>query len=288
MTDVARSGAEVLAVVDRWGADFAAVAVVDLAAGRVLGRHGDTTHVVRVASITKLATAWAVLLAVEEGATALDEPLGPPGSTVAHLLAHAGGYDFESDRVLAAPGTRRIYSNTGYRLLADHVAERTGIPFAEYLAEGVLEPLGMGASELRGGAEKDLHSHVEDLVRLASELHRPRILDPGTAAAAVTCRFPGLAGVLPGWGRQDPCDWGYGPELRGTKDPHWSGGTAPPGTYGHFGGSGTFLWVDPVADLACVVLTDREFDDWAVAAWPPFSDAVRSAFGGDRTAGLLS
>jgi CubicO group peptidase (beta-lactamase class C family) len=264
-----------LGTVDHWGASFAAAAV---AVGERTDRHGDTGHVVRVASITKLVTAWAVLLAVEEGATDLAAPLGPPESTVRHLLSHAGGYDFDTDTVLAAPGTRRIYSNTGYELLARHVAEVTGIPFDQYVADGVLEPLGMTSSELRGSAAKDLWSDVEDLLRLAAELQAPQVLHPTTAAQARTCQFPTLAGVLPGWGRQDPCEWGLGPELRGTKSPHWSGSTAPAGTYGHFGGSGTFLWIDPDRGLSCVVLTDREFGDWSVAAWPPFSDSVRAFY----------
>ena len=41
--------------------------------------------------------------------------------------------------------------------------------------------------------------------------------------------------------------------------------------------AGTFLWVDPEVDLACVVLSDREFDDWALEAWPRLSDAVLAA-----------
>ena len=240
--------------------------------------HGDTTHVVRVASITKLATAWAALLAVEEGAVGLDDPVGPPGATVAHLLCHASGLDFETDTVLAPPGRRRIYSNTGYELLADHVARGAGIPFPDYLAEGVLAPLGMTGSELRGSPARDLWSNVDDVLRLAAELRAPTVLHPDTADAARSPQLPDLVGVLPGWGRQDPCWWGYGPELRATKDPHWTGSTAPARTYGHFGGAGTFVWTDPEADLTCVVLTDREFDDWAVAAWPLFSDAVRATY----------
>lgn len=264
-----------LAGVDDWGADWAAAG----ASGPegVLGRHGDTRRVVRVASLTKLVTAWAVLVAVEEGAVSLDDPLGPPGSSVAHLLCHAGGWDFDSDRVLAAPGTRRIYSNTGYDALAAHVEAATGIPFAEYLHEAVLAPLGMQASALEGSAAKDLHSDVDDLLALIGELREPRLLAPSTADAARSVQMPGLAGVLPGWGRQDPCDWGWGPELRGTKDPHWSGASAEPGTFGHFGGSGTLLWVDPGTGLGCVALSDRPFDTWAVTAWPRFSDAVRAA-----------
>ncbi len=266
-----------LDALDDWGAAFTAGAV--LRGGVVVARHGDPERVVRIASITKLVTAWAVLLATEEGAFGLDDPLGPPGSTVRHLLAHAGGLDFDSDRVLAPPGTRRIYSNTGYELLGAHLTDRTGIAVAEYLADGVLGPLGMVRSELRGSCAAHLVSCVEDLTLLACELRSPTLLHPSTAAVATTLQFPGLAGVLPGWGRQDPCDWAGGAELRGAKSPHWTGATAPPTTFGHFGGSGTFLWVDPVADVACVVLTDRGFGDWAVAAWPPLSDAVRAAYG---------
>ena len=79
---------------------------------------------------------------------------------------------------------------------------------------------------------------------------------------------------MPGFGRVDPCDWGLGFELKGTKSPHWTGTTNSPETFGHFGGSGTFLWVDPVAGVAAAALTDRDFDSWAKEMWPPFADAV--------------
>ena len=274
--DDPRHGAEPLAMVDDWGAGVATAAAVDATGG--VHRHGDTTQVVRIASVTKLCTAWATLVAVEEGAIALSDPLGPAGSTVRHLLCHASGLDFDTDAVIAPPGRRRIYSNTGYDLLAEQVGAASGIPFADYLAEAVLAPLGMRSSELRGSAAKDLHSNVEDLLAFSDELVHPRLLHPDTAAAALAPQFPELAGVLPGWGPQDPCPWGLGPELRGTKSPHWTGTTAAPGTYGHFGGSGTLFWIDPVAGVRCIALSDREFDSWAVEAWPPFSDAVRAAY----------
>lgn len=265
-----------LAAIDDWECGFAAAGVAR--AGSVVATHGDTSGVVRIASITKLLTAWAALLAVEEGATSLDAPLGPPGSTLRHLLCHAGGYDFDTPTVLAPPGTRRIYSNVGYDDVARHVEHVTGFRFAEYLHEGVLAPLGMDSTTLRGSAAKDLWSNVDDLLRFAAETRAPTLLHPTTVHTALAPCFAGLDGVLPGWGVKRPCWWGLGPELRGDKLPHWSGATASPRTYGHFGGSGTFLWVDPEADVACVVLTDREFGDWAVATWPPFSDEVRAAF----------
>jgi len=269
-----------LAEIDGWGAGHAAAATRDVAG--VVRSHGDTDHRFAIASVTKLATAFAVLVAIEEGAVTSADPAGPPGSTVHHLLCHASGLDFDSDRIMAAPGTRRIYSNTGYEALAAHLEQRAGMPFAEYLHEAVLAPLAMADSTLQGSPASGMVSTVTDLVRLAAEMQRPTLVDPSTWADATTAQFPELAGVLPGWGRQDPCPWGLGPELRGAKSPHWTGSTAAPSTYGHFGASGTFLWVDPVAGLACVTLTDRPFGAWAVDAWPGFSDRVRAAGGDDR------
>jgi len=267
---------DVLEQIDGWGATNATAVVSDRRG--VLDRHGDTSHVYAVASLTKLATALATLVAVEEGAVALDDAAGPQGATLRHLLCHASGLDFDSDRVLAAPGTRRIYSNTGYEQLAAHVAQRSGIAFEEYLHDAVLAPLAMSGAELRGSPAKDLHANADDLTRFAAEMLDPQLIHDSTWAEATRPQFPELAGVLPGWGRQDPCPWGLGPELRGTKSPHWTGATAAPDTFGHFGGSGTFLWVDPGRGLACLVLTDRAFGDWAVGVWPDFSDLVRSRF----------
>lgn len=263
--------------IDSWQASFAAAAVLDRSG--TLATHGDLDARVQIASVTKLLSAIAVLVAVEEGTVGLEDPVGQPGCTLRHLLCHAGGYGFDTPAVIAEPATRRIYSNTGYELLARHLEERSGLAFGRYLAEAVLEPLGMGASVLRGSPAKDLWSSVADLVTFAAELLTPRLLAPSTMQRFCTPELPDLAGVLPGWGRQEPCPWGLGAEVKGAKDPHWTGATAEPGTFGHFGGSGTFLWVDPGRGLACVVLTDRAFGEWAVRAWPGFSDAVRADFG---------
>ncbi len=244
----------------------------------VVHRHGDTTAVVPVASVTKLATALAVLLAVEEGAVRLDDAAGPPGSTVAHLLCHASGLDVEEPTVRAAPGEKRIYSNAGYDALAEVIGQRTGIAFADYLAEGILGPLGMDRARLAGSAARDLHASVEDVLALAAEWRTPRLLHVDTVQAARRVHLPDLAGVLPGWGPQAPCPWGLGPEVRGHKSPHWTGETAGPDTYGHFGAGGSFVWIDPAAAVTCVVVADRPFGGWARDAWPGFSDAVRSSY----------
>jgi CubicO group peptidase (beta-lactamase class C family) len=262
---------EALRQIDGWGANHAAAVV--LRGGVVDSEHGPREHVFRWASITKLLTAYSALIAAEEGVIDLDEPAGPEGSTVRHLLAHASGLPFQEGGPTSRVGQRRVYSNVGYELLAEHIAARAEMPFGEYLAAGVLRPLGMGA-ELRGSAAADLHGTLDDLAAFARELQRPTLIAPETLVEATTVQFPGLAGVLPDFGRFDPLDWGLGFELRDAKDPHWTGTRASPRTFGHFGGSGTFVWVDPGVDVALGVLTDREFDEWAKEAWPELSDAV--------------
>jgi CubicO group peptidase (beta-lactamase class C family) len=246
-----------------------------------LGLTGDADRVTRIASVGKLLVGLAALVAVEEGTVDLDEPAGPEGSTVRHLLAHASGLAFDSDRAIAPPGRRRIYSNTGIERFADHLAAGAGMPFEEYLRLGVLEPLGMSHTELRGSPAHALWSTVSDLLAFSRELLRPTLVAAETLADATRPHFPDLAGVLPDMGRFDPNPWGLTFEIRDAKEPHWTGRRNSPDTFGHFGGSGSFLWVDPEAGLATVALADRDFGPWALEAWPEFSDAVLERYDRD-------
>jgi CubicO group peptidase (beta-lactamase class C family) len=266
---------DVLHSIDEWGAPHAAAALVG--PDGVVAQHGDVEHVFRWASVTKLATALAVLVAVDDDLIGLDEPAGPPGSTVRHLLAHASGLSFEGSMTIAAPGTRRIYSNAGFDVLGSLLEARVGGAYVDVLTARVLEPLGMRATTLDGRPSQGLHGPLRDPVALARELLRPTLVRPETMALATTVAFPGLKGLLPGVGTFDPLDWGLGFELRDAKIPHWTGSRNTPGTFGHFGGSGTFIWVDAAIDGALVCLTDREYGPWALDAWPAFSDSVISA-----------
>jgi CubicO group peptidase (beta-lactamase class C family) len=216
------------------------------------------------------------MVAVEEGTVGLDDPVGQPGCTLRHLLAHAGGYPTDGSEPIAAPARRRIYSNSGLELAAAAIEARAGMAFAAYLADAVLTPLGMTGSRLVGSPASGMVATVADLSRLLAELQRPALLSAGGANDAVTIQFPDLSGIVPGVGRFDPCPWGLGIEIRGAKSPHWTGTTNSPATFGHFGASGTMLWVDPVARCGLVALTDRRFDDWpdALERWRQLSDAV--------------
>src|SRR4249920_1983736 len=233
--------------VDDWPAETVAVGV--LRDGETLATHGPLDRVFRWASVTKLVTTLATLVAAEEGTVDLDEPAGPPGSTVRHLLSHASGLPFDGSTPLARPGQRRIYSNTGFEVLAATVAQRAEMPFVEYLEAAVIEPLGL-AAELRGSPAAGLYGTLDDLLRFGAEVQRPTLVAAETLAEATTVQFPGLNGVLPDVGRMEPNDWGLGFELRNAKEPHWTGTRNSQHTYGHFGGSGSFLWLDPEPGLA--------------------------------------
>ena len=253
------------------------VSAADLRAGDVNATVGDPTRVQRLASISKPISAWAILVAVEEGIVTLDQPVGQSGCTLRHLLAHAGGYPFEGAEPIAPPELTRTYSNSGFSLAAQTVENAAGIAFADYLHEAVFAPLAMTSSVLRGSAARGVRSNLDDTCRFVAEVMRPTLLHESTATDAQRTHFPTLAGMVPGVGRYTQCPWGLGFEVRGDKSPHWTGTTNSPRTVGHFGGAGTMFWVDPDRDLALVALADRDFDEWADTAlrvWPELSDAV--------------
>lgn len=262
---------DALRQIDEWDVPFAAAGVTR-SDGTVAVR-GDTRRVVRLASVSKPVTALAVLVAAEEGVLDLDEPAGPPGATVRHLLAHASGLPFDGGAPIAPPGRRRIYSNEGFAVLGAVLEARAEMPFAGYVRAAVCEPLAIGLDP-DGHPGAGMHASLEDVLALGRELLGPTLIAPETLAEMTAVQFPGLDGVLPDFGRFTPLDWGLGVELKDGKEPHWTGTRSSARTFGHFGGSGTFLWVDPDAGIACGCLTTREFGDWAKESWPRLSDAV--------------
>src|SRR5207253_8972786 len=154
---------DALRQVEGWPAPHAAVGLTR--AAEVIATHGDPSRVFRWASVTKPVTALAALVAAEEGTIDLDEPAGPEGSTVRHLLAHASGLPFEAGGPTSRVGHRRIYSNAGFEALADHVGARAEMPFADYLSDAVIRPLGMRA-KLAGSPASGLSGSLADLLLL--------------------------------------------------------------------------------------------------------------------------
>jgi CubicO group peptidase (beta-lactamase class C family) len=275
-----------LHLVTDWPVDHVAAAIVRVNAVRhdtvdTADSIGDTERVYRLASLSKPMTAWAVMVAVEEGTLELDAPLRhvltAEGATLRHLLSHASGFGFDGDQPVARIEQRRMYSNTGIECAARELAAAAEMPFEQYLDEAVFTPLGMSRAQLHGSPAHAIHGSLDDVIRFVGEMLRPRLLAPATHAEIIRPQFPSLAGIVPDVGRFDPCPWGLGVEIRGDKSPHWMGRANSAAAFGHFGGAGTLMWVDPHADVALAALTDRPFDEWsedALRLWPELSDAV--------------
>ena len=261
-----------------WPVEHVAAAIITDAGVDHVGEPDRRYH---LASLTKPMTAWAIMVAVEEGVIELDEPLrhvdAPAGATMRHLLSHAAGFGFDGEEPIAAIERTRTYSNTGIERAAAELEAAADMPFDDYFREAVLLPLELTSTELRGSPAHGVWSTLADMIRFVSELRHPRLLAPSTVAHVIRPQFPSLGGIVPGVGRFDRCPWGLGVELRGDKSPHWTGRANSPATFGHFGGSGTMMWVDPLADVGVVALTDRPFDEWpdeALRHWSALSDAV--------------
>ena len=267
--------------------------------GQVLAEAGETDEVFPFASVTKPIVAWSALVAVDRGLLSLDDPATPassgdgggaggsddggaraghqvalPGATMRHLLSHSSGIAFDSDAVLAPPARRRVYSNRGIEILGERLVEATGTPLEEWVETTVLEPLGMASVSMPGSPAYSGQGSAGDLSLFARELAAPTLVSPSLARQACDVVLPELDGVLPGYGRQSPNDFGLGVEIRGSKHPHWTGAGNSPQTFGHFGQAGSFIWVDPVAGRQAVFLGARPFGRTHVEAWPALSDQL--------------
>ena len=138
----------------------------------------------------------------------------------------------------------------------------------------VLEPLGMASVLIPGSPAHSGEGSARDLSLFARELAAPRLVSPALAQRARTPVLPGLDGVLPGYGRQTPNPFGLGAEVRGAKSPHWTGTGNSEQTFGHFGQSGSFIWVDPVAERQAVFLGARPFGAVHRRTWSELGDQI--------------
>lgn len=274
--------ATVLADIGGWPVPHVSATVLD---GSGSSRStGDVHRVFPLASVSKLVTGYAVLIAASEDCFSLDDTVagiastsgveveGPQDATVRELLAHASGLGFHGRSRERPARTRRIYSSAGFEILADLVSaavHEVDLDFVGYVRDAVLDPLGVPPTEflVEGSAGHGFRGSVFALSLLAEEFLTPRLLPEEIWGAALRPQFPDLDGVVPGYGRQRPCPWGLGVELHGHKSPHWLSPGMPTDTAGHFGQSGTFLWFHRSSGTAAVVLTDRPFGEWARHRW---------------------
>lgn len=240
---------------------------------------GDPDAVLALASVSKPLSAWGVLIAVERGLIDLDEPAGPDGSTLLNLLDHTSGLPFEGDQPQGAPGARRIYSNSGFDALGAHVADAAGMEFSDWMTREVTLPLGMKNIDVTGRPSAGYHASIADLLIFGREVLRPRLIPTALRDLALRVSQPGLRGVVPGYGSFDDNQWGLGVELKGTKSPHWLSDSFPPETAGHFGGQGSFFFVDRSRDIAAAFLSGVTFGDEHKRIWPPLTDEIVARYG---------
>jgi CubicO group peptidase (beta-lactamase class C family) len=261
-----------------------------------------------LASVSKPIVALAVLVAAEEHALDLDRPVGDVlegyGSagrgqiTPRHLLSHASGLPESAPGVSALDvipeyptGSRRVYSNEGFHVLGALITAATGIGYAEYVTEAVLEPLAIDAYlplpeaeygraldvadpglaapgvplfnapawRQRGSAAGGVFATVGGLARVVQVVLQrgAPLLAAETVDDLARVQFPGIPGGIESFPKLHCPDWGLGLNVRGSGDPHWLGDAVSPQTLSHFGASGTLLWIDPVAGQGLVCLANR-------------------------------
>ena len=219
------------------------------------------------ASVSKLAVAALVGVAVQEGTLAFDEPLGPTGSTVAHVLAHASGLGPSRDALGAKVGTKRIYSTYGFELIAERLGGTSAV------VENIRRLLGLRSVISDGTAGGGLIGTLTDLETLARIWMGQGPISSEILREMTRVFLPDIGGVVPGFGSFQPSPWGLGPQIKGSNT-HWIGEKWPSAAFGHFGQSGSLVLIDPEQQFAVVALSSRDFGPWAVSTWPSWTSRM--------------
>lgn len=260
-------------LLDEWpGAPAVVLLSIHEGIVRRIAETGDLDDVRVWASVSKMAVSLAFGVESDWELHRYDQPLGPPGSTLANLLSHSSGLGLEVGDPVVPVGTRRIYSNYGIDLAVESIlGENTA---DEWLQQRVFRPFGMAVTRLEGRPSSGVVGSTNDLARLAVAWLRPDAVARGTRDRIVTPYAPQLDGFVPGFGRFAPCPWGLGPEIRGDKH-HWMGDW-PPDSFGHFGQSGSMILLNADEQIGLVATSTEPFGRWAVRMWPRWTSAMRS------------
>ena len=248
--------------------------------GEVVWSQGDVAQVFPLASVTKIITAMATLSAVQDGILDLPDVVGADAAgrqySVAHLLSHSSGLAQEGDGgdFRDAPGRRRIYSNQGFEVLGSYLQKKVGVPNTRWIDQTVAAPLGMRATTVPRSPASSGFGNAIDMTLLIEELLHPALLTPKSHSALATTVLPGLRGILPGYGMQSDNAWGLGAEVKAQKTPHWTPPEASAQTFGHFGMSGSFVWVDPKRGIGATFLGSQPFGQWHKDNWPAVGSRI--------------
>ncbi len=264
---------------------------------------GDSTVTFALASVSKFISSIGFLIAFEEGLFDYDDVVLSLSKTITvrHLLSHASGLPFDIEgrvedgvidslfagsipfdqSLIVPPVSKRIYSNLGFELLCRFVEDQSQIDHFDYIREAIFAPLAMKTMSMTtnrylesgrtGGAARMVGS-AGDLIKIIVELLEPSLFQSETLAEAIKPQFPQLSGVLPGFGRYANNTFGLGFEVHGDKSPHWMSDATSNQSYGHFGQSGVFIWIDPVLRRGLIFLAERDFGPEQRRLWPILSE----------------
>src|SRR6201999_256070 len=103
---------------------------------------------------------------------------------------------------------------------------------------------------------------------------------PASVHELLATQFGELPGEVAGVARWDACAWGLGLDVRGTREPHWTGDALSATANTHCGGAGTLAWIDRERAIGLVALANRgSYSGWWArpGGWADLTTAVISA-----------
>lgn len=273
-----------------------------------------------LASLTKpLATGLATMMLVEEGKLSLDDSVSKWFSeyasgdkarvTVEHLLRHTSGLPpfrtyidkyktrsailnaIKNEPLLSVPGTTTTYSDLGYILLAEIIAQVSGMDFDQFLSRNIYGPLRMsdtGFNPSRRGnrvVSRTLPTEIDNTFRnkiIQAEVHDERAYFMGGVAGHAglfsTARdLSVLMDMIMRGGNysgrhffhpstlelfsqiDEKYNRALGFDLKSLDGFTTAGSLSSNNTFGHLGFTGTSFWIDPERNLAVVILTNRTY-----------------------------
>ncbi len=283
-----------------------------------------------LASLTKVvATAPAVMMLVEDGLIRLRDPVarylpgfdrhGKARITVEHLLTHTSGLrpDFPleqefqgyatavtlaiDERPVDPPGTRVVYSDINFIVLAELVARISGEPFNQFVERRLYEPLGMSTTGFLPAREERPRIAPTEPCRplgwpcgaaAGASMLRGTVHDPTARRMGGVAGHAGLFGTADDLARFGAMLLAGGaldetrvlapltvarmtrpatpPGMAERRGLGWDissryssnrGDLFSTGSYGHTGFTGTSIWVDPATQTVVIFLSNRVHPD---------------------------